>query len=85
MHVRQPDGSIAWTATTGGVAVALDALFRERGGPWIAHGTGDADRLVLEGPQCLGPKPRGVRGAEAAGLQPFPSGAAKASGGDVGR
>lgn len=48
MHTRQPDGSVKWTPTTGGVAVALDALMRERGGTWIAHGAGDADRLVVD-------------------------------------
>src|SRR6185369_12932784 len=31
-----------------GVAVALDALMRERGGTWIAHGAGSADRLVVD-------------------------------------
>ena len=35
-------------AATGGVAVALDALMRERGGVWIAHGAGAADRLVVD-------------------------------------
>ena len=35
-------------AATGGVAVALDALMRERGGVWIAHGAGPADRLVVD-------------------------------------
>ncbi len=34
--------------TPGGVAVALDALMRERGGVWIAHGAGDADREVVD-------------------------------------
>jgi trehalose 6-phosphate synthase len=48
IHTRQPDGSIAWTPTTGGMAVALDALLRERGGTWIAHGAGDADRVVVD-------------------------------------
>jgi alpha,alpha-trehalose-phosphate synthase [UDP-forming] len=48
LHTRQPDGSIACTPTTGGVAVALDALLRDRGGTWIAHGAGDADRLVVD-------------------------------------
>lgn len=47
-HTMQPDGSTKWTPTTGGVAVALDALMRERGGTWIAHGAGDADRLVVD-------------------------------------
>ena len=35
-------------ATTGGVAVALDAFMRERGGTWIAHGAGEADREVVD-------------------------------------
>ncbi len=48
LHTRRPDGSIAATSTTGGVAVALDALMRERGGTWIAHGAGDADRDVVD-------------------------------------
>ena len=34
--------------TTGGVSVALDALMRERGGTWIAHGAGEADRQVCD-------------------------------------
>jgi trehalose 6-phosphate synthase len=33
---------------TGGVAVALDAFMRERGGTWIAHGAGEADRDVVD-------------------------------------
>jgi len=48
MHHRRPDGSIAAAPTTGGVAVALDALMRDRGGTWIAHGAGDADRDVVD-------------------------------------
>ena len=47
-HHRRPDGTIGWSPTTGGVAVALDALMRERGGVWIAHGSGDADRDVVD-------------------------------------
>ena len=48
LHVRRDDGSVTWTTATGGVAVALDALMRERGGTWIAHGAGSADRLVVD-------------------------------------
>ncbi len=48
VHSRRVDGSIAAVPSTGGVAVALDALMRERGGTWIAHGSGDADRLVVD-------------------------------------
>ena len=39
---------MAAVPTTGGVSVALDALMRERGGTWIAHGAGDADRQVCD-------------------------------------
>jgi trehalose 6-phosphate synthase len=35
-------------STPGGVSVALDALMRERGGVWIAHGAGSADRAVVD-------------------------------------
>jgi trehalose 6-phosphate synthase len=49
LHGQDPDGRIMVKAATGGVAVALDALMRERGGVWIAHGAGQADRLVVDG------------------------------------
>jgi trehalose-6-phosphate synthase len=48
LHTKRPDGSITAVPTTGGVAVALDSLMRERGGTWIAHGAGDAGRLVVD-------------------------------------
>ena len=48
LHSLAEDGTLTWEPTTGGVAVALDALMRERGGVWIAHGAGDADRLVVD-------------------------------------
>ena len=48
LHDRAEDGSIVARSTTGGVAVALDALMRERGGTWIAHGAGAADRDVVD-------------------------------------
>ena len=47
-HFRTADGGIEWSPTTGGVAVALDALMRERGGVWIAHGAGNGDRDVVD-------------------------------------
>ena len=47
-HFTREDGSVGWAPTTGGVAVALDALMRERGGVWIAHGSGNADRTVVD-------------------------------------
>jgi trehalose 6-phosphate synthase len=48
LHNQAEDGSLVVQAATGGVAVALDALMRERGGVWIAHGAGAADRLVVD-------------------------------------
>jgi len=42
------DGHISVAAASGGVAVALDALMRERGGVWIAHGSGSGDRAVVD-------------------------------------
>ena len=47
IHMLAPDGAVTWAPTTGGVAVALDALMRERGGVWVAHGAGNADRDVV--------------------------------------
>jgi alpha,alpha-trehalose-phosphate synthase [UDP-forming] len=48
VHERGPDGVIRARPTPGGVSVALDALMRERGGVWIAHGAGNADREVVD-------------------------------------
>ncbi len=48
LHNLEDDGRITVKAATGGVAVALDALMRERGGVWIAHGAGSADQQVVD-------------------------------------
>ncbi len=48
LHHYGADGGVECVPTTGGVAVALDALMRERGGVWIAHGGGEADRVVVD-------------------------------------
>ncbi len=48
LHNYEPDGGIAVAASAGGVAVALDALMRERDGVWIAYGDGTADRAVVD-------------------------------------
>ncbi|MGE3509415.1 MAG: trehalose-6-phosphate synthase [Vicinamibacterales bacterium] len=48
LHNLHADGHVTVSSATGGVAVALDALMRERGGVWIAHGAGTADRLVVD-------------------------------------
>jgi len=56
MHERTPDGIVA-KPTPGGVSVALDALMRERGGVWIAHGAGTADRDVVDEHDSVGVPP----------------------------
>ena len=48
IHSQDDHGRVTCAPATGGVAVALDALMRERGGVWIAHGSGSADRLVVD-------------------------------------
>ena len=48
IHSLGMGGAVTWSPTTGGVSVALDALMRERGGVWIAHGAGDADRRAVD-------------------------------------
>lgn len=48
LHQYADDGSIQVRATPGGVSVALDALMRERGGVWVAHGAGTADKAVVD-------------------------------------
>jgi trehalose 6-phosphate synthase len=48
LHTQRPTGEIVASHATGGVAVALDALMRERGGVWVAHGAGTADRMVVD-------------------------------------
>ena len=48
VHEYLPDGSIRARPTPGGVSVALDALMRDRGGVWVAHAAGSADRAVVD-------------------------------------
>jgi trehalose 6-phosphate synthase len=47
IHRYDADGAITVATTAGGVAVALDALMREKSGVWIAFGDGPADRAVV--------------------------------------
>lgn len=56
LHSYDSEGRITVAPATGGVAVALDSLMRERDGIWIAHGDGRADRaLVGPGDKVLVP------------------------------
>src|SRR4026207_1131493 len=53
LHQTAEDGSAVAAPTPGGVSVALDALMRQQGGTWIAHGAGDADRQVSDENDCV--------------------------------
>lgn len=57
LHESAEDGSITVVPTTGGVSVALDALMRQRGGTWIAHGAGNADRGACDANDCVAVPP----------------------------
>jgi trehalose 6-phosphate synthase len=48
LHNYDNSGGIVCSPATGGVAVALDALMRERSGVWIASGDGTADRALVD-------------------------------------
>jgi trehalose 6-phosphate synthase len=48
LHNYDDRGAITCMPATGGVAVALDALMRERSGVWIASGDGTADRALVD-------------------------------------
>src|SRR4029450_8597973 len=56
-HNSDRRGPIACTPATGGVAVALDALMRERHGVWIASGDGAADRELVDAGDKLSAPP----------------------------
>src|SRR5262249_14224302 len=47
LHSYDGSGEIRVAPAAGGVAVALDALMRERRGVWIAHADGTADQAVV--------------------------------------
>ncbi len=51
LHDYDAQRQIRVRAATGGVAVALDALMRERSGVWIAYADGSADRAVTDAQQ----------------------------------
>ncbi len=46
-HVRAAEG-VRWVRNAGGLTVALDAVVRALGGTWVAHGSGNADRTVVD-------------------------------------
>jgi trehalose-6-phosphate synthase len=47
-HKRTSDGQIVATHSASGLVTALDPLVTTHAGTWVAHGAGDADRLVVD-------------------------------------
>jgi trehalose 6-phosphate synthase len=48
-YLHRSNGSgIACVQPASGLTVALDPILRATGGTWVAHGSGDADRLVVD-------------------------------------
>jgi trehalose 6-phosphate synthase len=47
-HEHGPDGEIVVKRSTGGLVTASEPLVRQSAGVWIAHGSGTADRLVVD-------------------------------------
>src|SRR2546428_723460 len=45
---RRTDSGVEWTRNAGGLTVALDAVAQAIGAVWVAHGSGDADREVVD-------------------------------------
>ena len=48
VHDLEPDGTIATRHPISGLVTALDPILRATGGTWIAHGSGAADRGVVD-------------------------------------
>ena len=42
------EGEIRWTRSASGLVTAVDPIMRAVGGTWIAHGSGSADRKVVD-------------------------------------
>jgi trehalose 6-phosphate synthase len=53
VHERVPDG-IRAVRPASGLTTALEPIVRTVGGTWIAHGSGSADRLVVDGKGRIG-------------------------------
>jgi trehalose 6-phosphate synthase len=53
-HNRRPDGKVIATRSAGGLVTALEPLLETHSGTWVAHGSGDADRLVVDKEDGLG-------------------------------
>src|SRR5689334_12465495 len=48
IHVKNPDGSIRIQRPASGLVTALEPVMRACSGTWVAHGSGSADREVVD-------------------------------------
>ena len=58
-HDRAPGDGIVVKHSAGGLVTALEPLMRACSGVWVAHGSGSADRLVVDGRDGLSVPPEG--------------------------
>jgi trehalose 6-phosphate synthase len=49
VHRFDPDGAVRCTRPASGLTTALDPVMQAAGGTWVAHGSGEADRLTCDG------------------------------------
>jgi trehalose 6-phosphate synthase len=48
VHARDAGGGVVCRVPAGGLVSALDPVMRACGGTWVAHGSGDADRVTAD-------------------------------------
>ena len=60
IHQLGPSG-VECIQPASGLATALDPILRATGGTWVAHGSGDADRLVVDSRNRVGVPPGGPK------------------------
>lgn len=53
LHRRRPDGTLECTRPASGMAAALHPILMASGGTWVAHGSGTADREVVDANDCV--------------------------------
>ena len=58
---QRDGGQIQVVRNAGGLTVALDAVMQALGGVWVAHGSGDADRKVVDAHDRIGCPPEQPR------------------------
>jgi trehalose 6-phosphate synthase len=60
-HRDREGDEIEWVRNAGGVTVALDAVMQSLGGVWVAHGSGNADREMVDDRDHVGLPPERPR------------------------